>query len=83
MRCFEPPPSQYLEITMHETPTTPADPPPFDPERQARLTADAMAAMRELVARIPRRFDHAAEPEALFVPRRSKATAARGRRGQP
>lgn len=68
---------------MHKSPKTPADPPPFDPERQAGLTADAMAAMRALVARIPRHFDHAAEPEALFVPRRSTVPARRGRRGQP
>jgi hypothetical protein len=83
MRCFEPTLPGNLEITMHKTLTTPADPAPFDPERQARLTAEAMAAMRELVARIPRRFDLAAEPEAIFVPRRSQTTPARGRRGQP
>ena len=52
---------------MEEAPTTTtADPPPYDPERQARLTAEAMLAMRELVARIPRQFDVAAEPEAAM-----------------
>ncbi len=68
---------------MEEAPTTTtADPPPYDPERQARLTAEAMLAMRELVARIPRQFDVAAEPEAIFVPRGATAVAGARRGGR-
>jgi hypothetical protein len=68
---------------MDEAPTTTTeDPPPYDPERQARLTAEAMSAMQELVARIPRQFDVAAEPEAIFVPRRAAAVAGARRGGR-
>ena len=49
--------------------------PAIDPARQAQLTADATAAMRELIARIPRGYDYAAEPEMLFVPRRAASAA--------
>jgi hypothetical protein len=53
--------------------------PAIDQERQAKLTADASAAMRELIARIPRGYDYAAEPEMLFVPRRATPPAAKRR----
>lgn len=45
-----------------------------DPRRQAMLDREAAAAMRELIARIPRRQPYAAEPELVFVPRRARAT---------
>jgi hypothetical protein len=48
--------------------------------RQAQLTAEATAAMRELIARIPRGYDYAAEPEMLFVPRRAAPAAAPAKR---
>ncbi|MFO0292996.1 MAG: hypothetical protein ACK51F_06620 [Rhodospirillales bacterium] len=54
--------------------------PAIDAKRQAELTADATTAMRELIARIPRGYDYAAEPEMLFVPRRATPAAAPARR---
>ena len=50
--------------------------PAIDPARQAQLTADATAGMRELIARIPRGYDYAAEPEMIFAPRRAAAPVA-------
>jgi hypothetical protein len=47
--------------------------PAIDAARQERLTAEATAAMRELIARIPRGYDYATEPEMVFVPRRGAA----------
>jgi hypothetical protein len=54
--------------------------PAIAPERQAKLTADATTAMRELIARIPRGYDYAAEPAMLFVPRRAMPAVAPARR---
>ena len=51
-----------------------------DPRRQAMLDREAAAAMRELIARIPRGYGYAAEPEMLFVPRRATPAAAPARR---
>ena len=52
----------------------------IDAARQTQLTADATAAMRELIARIPRGYDYAAEPEMLFIPRRAAAASAPAKR---
>jgi hypothetical protein len=56
------------------------EPAAIDAVRQAQLTAEATAAMRELIARIPRGYDYAAEPEMLFVPRRAAPAAAPAKR---
>jgi len=54
--------------------------PAIDAARQTQLDAEATAAMRELIARIPRGHDYAAEPEMLFVPRRAAPAAAPAKR---
>ena len=56
--------------------------PAIDAARQAQLTEEATVAMRELITRIPRGYDYAAEPEMLFVPRRAPAPAPAKRRAR-
>lgn len=46
---------------------------------QAKLVEEATAAMRELVARVPRSYDYAAEPALTFDPLQGRAAGKSGR----
>ena len=46
---------------------------------QAKLVEEATAAMRELVARVPRSYDYAAEPALTFDPLQGRTAGKAGR----
>ncbi len=41
-------------------------------KEQARILADAQAALRELIDLIPRRYDYRAEPALIFDPKQAR-----------